>query len=67
MSFFYPGWTYLAPGTYSVSSGGMVSLDDKKVNCTCGAVASCAPYPATGHSDYCDINNPPPDTEELPF
>ncbi len=35
--------------------------------CTCGAVKACEPNPPTGHSDWCDINNPPPETEELPF
>lgn len=35
--------------------------------CTCGATKACAPYPASGHSSWCDINNPPPETEEFPF
>lgn len=44
------------------------SFQTAKVNkCTCGAVASCHPYPATGHSDYCDILHAVEDTEEFPF
>ena len=42
---------------------------DLKVNsgCTCGAVKASYPYPAPGHADYCDINNPKSTEEELPF
>ena len=36
-------------------------------HCTCGAAKACDPNPPAGHSDWCDINNPPPETEELPF
>jgi hypothetical protein len=39
----------------------------KTGHCTCGAAKAAEPYPPTGHADYCDINNPAPDTEELPF
>jgi len=35
--------------------------------CTCGAVKACAPYPPTGHSDWCSVNDPAPETEEMPF
>jgi hypothetical protein len=45
------------------------SVAQKKVTgpCTCGAVKTCAPNPATGHSDWCDINHALEYTEELPF
>ena len=34
----------------------------KEANCTCGVK-----FTGGLCSDWCDTNNPPPDTEELPF
>lgn len=38
------------------------SKESKIGKCTCGVK-----FTGGNHSDWCDTNNPEPDTEELPF